>query len=41
MIKKFLNKVFKKREHAINAINQAESTLPSMAKVISAKKHKI
>ena len=41
MIKKFLNKVFKKRAHAIDAINQAENSLPSMAKVIPAKKHKI
>lgn len=41
MIKKFLNKVFKKREEAEIAINQAERNLPNSAKKIPAKKHKI
>lgn len=41
MIKKFLNKVFKKRQKAEIAINQAERNLPSSAKRIPVKKHKI
>lgn len=41
MIKKFLNKVFKKRQKAEVAINQAEGNLPSSVKRIPKKKHKI
>lgn len=41
MIKKFFNKVFKKRTKAEIAINQAERNLPDSAKSIAAKKHKI
>jgi poly(A) polymerase len=41
MIKKFLNKVFKKRQAAELAINQAERDLPKTVARISAKKHKI
>lgn len=41
MIKKFLNKVFKKRQKAELAINQAERDLPKTVARISAKKHKI
>jgi poly(A) polymerase len=41
MIKKFLNKVFKKRQEAELAINQAERDLPKTVARISAKKHKI
>ena len=41
MIKKFLNKVFKKREQAEVAINQAERNLPDSVKTIPVKKHKI
>lgn len=41
MIKKFLNKVFKKRKEAELAINQAERDLPKTVARISAKKHKI
>lgn len=41
MIKKFLNKVFKKRQRAEVEINQAERNLPDVAKRIPAKKHKI
>jgi poly(A) polymerase len=41
MIKKFLNKVFKKRQVAELAINQAERDLPKTVTRISAKKHQI
>jgi len=41
MIKKFLQKVFKKREKAAIAINKADSGFPSAAKKISAKQLKI
>jgi len=41
MIKKFLNKVFNKRQQAEVAINQADSNLPNTAKVVRVKKHKI
>ncbi|MGJ8620705.1 MAG: polynucleotide adenylyltransferase PcnB [Methylophilaceae bacterium] len=41
MIKKFLNKVFKKRQKAEIAINQAECNLSSSVARISVKKHKI
>ncbi|PCI60940.1 MAG: poly(A) polymerase [Methylophilaceae bacterium] len=41
MIRKFLNKVFKKRQQAEIAINQAESNLPDSVKRIPKKKHKI
>jgi poly(A) polymerase len=41
MIKKFLNKVFKKREQAEIAINQAERNLLDSVKTIPVKKHKI
>lgn len=41
MIKKFLNKIFKKRQEAELAINQAERDLPKTVARISAKKHKI
>jgi poly(A) polymerase len=41
MIKKFLNKVFKKREQAELAINQAERNQLNSVKTIPAKKHKI
>lgn len=41
MIKKFLNKVFKKREQAIVAINEADLNLSQSAKKIAFKKHQI
>lgn len=41
MIKKFLNKVFKKREQAVIAINQAERILLDTVHTIPAKKHNI
>lgn len=41
MIKKFLNKVFKKREQAEIAINQAERNVLDSANIIHVKKHKI
>jgi len=41
MIKKFLNKVFKKRQEAELAINQAERNLPKAVARIPVKKHKI
>ena len=41
MIKKFLNKVFKKREQTTDAIHLADNNLPDAAKKIVAKKHKI
>jgi poly(A) polymerase len=41
MIKKFLNKVFKKRIRAQVAINEADLRLSNTAKKISVKKHKI
>jgi len=41
MIKKFLNKVFKKREQAVVAINEADLNLSQSAKKIAFKKHQI
>lgn len=41
MIKKFLNKIFKKREQAVIAINEAESNLLYTVNTIPAKKHRI
>lgn len=41
MIKKFLNKIFKKREQAVIAINEAESNLLYTVNTIPAKKHHI
>ncbi|MGZ8269625.1 MAG: polynucleotide adenylyltransferase PcnB [Methylophilus sp.] len=41
MIKKFLKKVFSKREKALDAINQADMGSISSAKVITAKTHQI
>jgi len=41
MIKKFLNKVFKKREQAVVAINEANLNLSQSAKKIPFKKHQI
>jgi poly(A) polymerase len=41
MIKKFLNKVFKKRAQAAVAIHEADLRLSNTAKKISVKKHKI
>lgn len=41
MIKKFLNKVFKKREQAVVAINDADLNLSQSAKKIAFKKHQI
>lgn len=41
MIKKFLNKVFKKRQQAEIAINQAERSIIETANEIPVKKHKI
>ena len=41
MIKKFLQKVFKKKEKAAIAINRADDSAASSANIITSKKHKI
>ncbi|MFM9836402.1 MAG: polynucleotide adenylyltransferase PcnB [Methylophilaceae bacterium] len=41
MIKKFLQKVFKKKEKAVIDINRADDNATSAAQIITAKKHKI
>jgi hypothetical protein len=41
MIKKFLQKVFNKKAKAEIAINRADNSDTSAAKIISAKNHKI